>query len=96
MKNEVYSWRVSSDLKSELEREARMRKTSVAAIVDSAVRNWLQNNTVYPAEDAEQRRLHRAAGECFGMLAGHNPRSRGDCTRGHPAASRTAQCPVTR
>jgi len=51
-----------------------MRKTSVSAIVDSAVRNWLQNNTVDPAEDAEQRRLHRAAAECFGMLAGHNPR----------------------
>jgi hypothetical protein len=74
VKTEVYSWRVSSDLKSELEREARLRKISVSAIVDSAVRNWLQKNAVDPAEDAEQRRLHRAAAGCIGVLAGHNPR----------------------
>jgi len=74
MKTEVYSWRVSSDLKSELEREARLRKTSISAIVDSAVRDWLRKNTVDPAEDAEQRRLQRAAASCFGALAGHNSR----------------------
>jgi hypothetical protein len=74
MKTEVYSWRVSSDLKSELEREARLRKTSIAAIVDSAVRAWLQKSAVDPTEEAEQRRLHRVAAGCFGVLAGHNPR----------------------
>lgn len=73
MKTEVYSWRVSSDLKLELEREARLRKISVSAIVDSAVRNWLQKNTADPSEDAEQRRLHRGAA-CFGVLAGNGPR----------------------
>ena len=74
MKTEVYSWRLSSDLKSELEREARLRKTSISAIVDSAVRNWLQKSDVPPAEAAEQRRLQRAAAGCFGVLAGNNPR----------------------
>jgi hypothetical protein len=73
MKSEVYSWRVSSELKLELEREARLRKISIAAVLDSAVRNWLRN-TGHPAEAAEQRRLHRAAASCFGVLAGHNPR----------------------
>jgi predicted transcriptional regulator len=74
MKTEVYSWRVSSELKSELEREARLRKVSISAIVDSAVRHWLQKNPVDQAEDAEQRRLHRAAEGCFGVLSGQNPR----------------------
>jgi len=74
MKTEVYSWRVSSELKSALEREARIRKVSISAIVDSAVRNWLQKSAADPAEAAEQRRLHRAAASCFGMLAGGNPR----------------------
>jgi hypothetical protein len=73
MKGEVYSWRVSSELKLELEREARLRKVSVAAVLDSAVRNWLRNSP-HPADAAEQRRLHRAAASCIGVLAGNNPR----------------------
>lgn len=73
MKAEVYSWRVSSELKSELEREARLRKVSIAAVLESAARNWLRNS-VEPAEATEQLRLHRAAAGCFGVLAGCNPR----------------------
>jgi len=74
VKTEVYSWRVSSDLKSELEREAHLRKTSISAIVDSAVRGWLQANTMNLDEAAEQRRLHRAAAGCIGIVAGRKTR----------------------
>ena len=42
MKSEVYSWRVSTELKSGLEREARRRKISVSAVLDLAAREWLK------------------------------------------------------
>jgi hypothetical protein len=41
MKTEVYSWRVSTNVKAGLEREARRRKTSVSAILDMAAQEWL-------------------------------------------------------
>src|ERR1043166_9197814 len=34
MKKEVYSWPVSTDVKSDLEREVRLSKTSVASLLD--------------------------------------------------------------
>jgi predicted transcriptional regulator len=74
MKTEVYSWRVSSELKSELERQARLRKVSISAVLDLAVRDWVKNSTMDPPDAAEQRRLQRAAASSFGVLAGHNPR----------------------
>ena len=42
MKTEVYSWRVSSDLKPDLEREAHSRKASLASLLDTAAREWLK------------------------------------------------------
>jgi len=74
MKSEVYSWRVASELKSNLEREARQRKTSLAAVLDLAARDWLKRSAVDSAGDEEQRRLHEAAESCLGALAGGNPR----------------------
>ncbi len=41
MKSKVYSWRVSTELKTKLEREARRRKTSFSDILDLAAREWL-------------------------------------------------------
>ena len=73
MKTEVYSWRVSADTKSVLEREARRRKTTLAGVLDQAVQEWLKKSAS-PDEDAEQQaRLQHAAAECFGALAGGNP-----------------------
>jgi hypothetical protein len=73
MKTEVYSWRLSSDLKSELEREARIRKASVSSVLDLAVRDWL-GKTAEPREELdEQRRLHAAAAACVGTFTGRNP-----------------------
>ena len=74
MKTEVYSWRVASELKSELEREARLRKTSLSALLTLAVRDWLKQSAVHVEEEEEQRRLHEAASTCLGAFAGHNPR----------------------
>jgi len=74
MGTEVYSWRLSSELKSDLEREARLRKTSVSAVLTLAVRDWLKQSASLVAEDEEQRRIHEAASACLGAFAGRNPR----------------------
>ncbi|MGA8027386.1 MAG: hypothetical protein WB992_09580 [Bryobacteraceae bacterium] len=70
MKTEVYSWRVSTDLKTGLEREARRRKISVSAVLDLATREWLSKSGAEIDGDDEQRRLHKAASKCLGSLTG--------------------------
>jgi hypothetical protein len=72
MRNEVHSWRLTGDLKSDLEREARLRKVSVSSILDMAVREWLRKSGLDVAGDEAQRELHAAAGRCLGVLTGRN------------------------
>jgi hypothetical protein len=72
MKSEVYSWRVSTDLKTGLEREAHRRKISVAAVLDLAARDWLNQGGAEMEGDEEQPRLQKAASKCFGSLASGN------------------------
>jgi predicted transcriptional regulator len=74
MKTEVYSWRLSDDLKSNLEREARARKVPFSAILEMAVREWLDRSGPDQASDAVQNELQRRAGKYFGVIAGRNPR----------------------
>lgn len=70
MKTEVYSWRLAGELKSDLERQARLRRVPVSSILDAAVREWLQKNNGDSTGNEAQRRLHAAAAHCFGTLAG--------------------------
>jgi type II secretory pathway component PulL len=72
MKTEVYSWRVSADLKSALEREARRRKASLSALLDLAARDWLSKGYAETQGDEEQLRLQKAAAQCFGAFAGRD------------------------
>ena len=72
MRNEVYSWRVSSEIKTGLEREARRRKISMSAALDTAAREWLQKSAMANDGDEEQRRLQKAASKWLGSLAGGN------------------------
>ena len=74
MSKEVYSWRVSAELKSDLEREARLRGVSVSSLLDTAVRELLTKSSRNSGEDDRQRQLHAAAEACFGIIAGGNPR----------------------
>jgi hypothetical protein len=74
MKTEVYSWRLSSELKSDLEREARLRGKPVASILEAAAREWLKKGGACDEDEDEQRRLHAAAAACIGAFAGGNPR----------------------
>ncbi len=73
MKTEVYSWRVSSDLKSSLEREARRRKQSLSAVLDLAVRKWLESEKS-KSDEEEQRRMHQAMSKYIGAIAGNGER----------------------
>src|SRR5579863_702452 len=73
MKSEVYSWRVSADLKIVLEREARRRKTSLSALLDLAAREWLNKGGTRIDSDERQLRLRKAASKCLGTLASGNP-----------------------
>ena len=73
MKTEVYSWRVSTELKTVLEREARRRKISLAAALDLAAQEWLKTS-VDTEGDEEQRRLHEASAKSMGVISGDGTR----------------------
>jgi hypothetical protein len=73
MRNEVYSWRLPGAVKSDLEREARLRKVSVSSVLDMAVRDWLKKSHAASGDEAQQN-LHAAAARCLGVLAGNNSR----------------------
>jgi len=51
MRSEVYSWRLSPGLKTDLERVARVRKIRVSTVLDMAVREWLAKNAQEIAGD---------------------------------------------
>ncbi len=72
MKTEVYSWRVSADLKSGLEQEAHRRQISLAALLEGAARDLLDGASV--ESESEQERLHQAVSACLGSIAGDDPR----------------------
>jgi len=74
MRDQVYSWRLSSDLKSDLEREARARRLPVSSVLEMAVCDWLKGKHADREADEEQRRLQNLAASCLGVLAGGNPR----------------------
>ena len=74
MKTEVYSWRLSEELKSDLEREAHLRKLSVSSLLETAVRDWLKKSNTDAPDDRAQRKLRAAAARCLGVLTGLNSR----------------------
>ena len=69
MKTEVYSWRVSSELKSDLERAARSRKVPVSSILDQAVRLWLDRQALAEPDEAKQQRLHAELQQFIGSIS---------------------------
>jgi pyrimidine operon attenuation protein/uracil phosphoribosyltransferase len=74
MKTEIYTLRLSRDLKEALESEARRRKVSIAALLDRGARQLLQNDGErVRSDDAEQLRLHAQARKSIGAIAGVNP-----------------------
>ena len=74
MKYERYNWRVSTELKTSLQRAARSREMSLSSLLDTAAREWLINNASGEGDEEKQRRLHRAASKSVGVLASGNTR----------------------
>lgn len=74
MGTEVYSWRLSSELRQILEREARARGLSIAAVLNQAVSEWVSRRANDIGDDDEQHRLHEAALHCLGTIEGHHVR----------------------
>lgn len=74
-KTEVYSWRVTADLKAALEDAAREERASVGELLGRMARQWLRDRAAGTSESAAvQRRIRASAGRFVGSLAGGNPR----------------------
>jgi hypothetical protein len=69
MKTEVYSWRVSTEVKTSLERAARSRKVSLSAVLDMAAREWLMKSGSEGDDGETQQELHQTASQFLGVLA---------------------------
>jgi hypothetical protein len=71
MKTEVYSWRLSPHLKSDLQDAARAEQKSLSDLLEEITKDWLQR-TRNRSEDEEerQRRLHEEAMKFLGTIDG--------------------------
>ena len=58
-KSEVYSWRLTPEMKRDLEAAARKEGSSIGAIIEKACRAWFKHVPVCAADDEEQERLNR-------------------------------------
>ena len=73
-KTEVYSWRLSPDMKAALEEAAREEKENVSKLLERIVKKWLTEPRSGGGDDgADQRRLHRAARCAIGRIRGGKP-----------------------
>jgi hypothetical protein len=74
MKTEVYSWRLSPDLKSDLEEAARRERVSVSRLLERIAREWLKARAAAAEDDeAEQERLRAIAMRYVGTIRGGDP-----------------------
>jgi len=67
MKTEVYSWRVWQEVKTELEREARRRKMSAAALIEVAARELLIKAPPRVTEAGNRRGFNRRLSNVLGL-----------------------------
>ena len=73
-KNEVYSWRLSSELKIALEHAARRRDLSLSQLLEQVMCDWLEDSRVESENEmSEQKRLHAEAARTFGRIASGDP-----------------------
>jgi hypothetical protein len=74
MKTEVYSWRLSPQLKTELEEAARAERKSVSELLEQIARDWLEHSRGRDeGEDERQRRIRDEALRCAGTIHGDDP-----------------------
>jgi hypothetical protein len=74
MKTEVYSWRLSPRLKSELEEAARAEQKSISELLEGIAQDWLVKfKRGKGTEDERQRQIRDEAMKFVGSLRGGNP-----------------------
>jgi len=74
MKSEVYSWRLSPDLKEDLEEAARRERVSVARLLERIAREWLKAGaSAAESDEAKQARLRAVAMQFAGTIRGGDP-----------------------
>jgi hypothetical protein len=72
-KTEVYSWRISPELKQLLASAAKDEGASMAEFLEKIVRAWFREHRD-TEDERRQRELLEAAGKCFGGIAGGDPK----------------------
>lgn len=72
-KSEVYSWRLTPELKSRLENAARAEEVSFSGLLEGIAEKWLAGHRDSDGEEERQRRLQTAAAATFGTLRGGDP-----------------------
>lgn len=72
-KTEVYSWRLSHHLKSELEEAARAEEKSLAELLEEIARNWLERSRSSGNDMEREERLRAAALRFVGSIEGKDP-----------------------
>jgi hypothetical protein len=74
MKGEVYSWRLSRDLKDDLEAAARREGVSLSRLLERMARDWLKARVAAAQdEEAEQERIRARAMRYVGALRSGDP-----------------------
>jgi hypothetical protein len=67
MRTEVYSWRLSPNLKRDLERAARDEGVPVSRILERVTQDWLAQRR--KDDEAEQARIRARLAKCVGKLS---------------------------
>jgi hypothetical protein len=71
---EVYNWRLSQDLKDDLEEAARREDVSLSRLLERVARDWLKaRGTAAGDDEAEQERLRAVAMQFVGTLSRGDP-----------------------
>jgi hypothetical protein len=74
MKTNVYSWRVSSQRKAELESEARREGTSLSGLLEHITEEWLQERRhSRNGDEAEQAAIRKRVLATVGSIRGGDP-----------------------
>ncbi|MGQ0671911.1 MAG: hypothetical protein ACT4N2_03395 [Hyphomicrobium sp.] len=69
-KTEVYSWRLTPELKAELEAAARRKKVGVATVLERAATDWLRREKPRTLDAEEQKRIRDTLMAVCGSVSG--------------------------
>jgi hypothetical protein len=71
MKSEVYSWRLSAELKADLQRHAHEEKVSLSELLERISQDWLAKRRL--EDEAEQARIWARVEKVIGKISGNDP-----------------------